>query len=95
MAKQDRQMYESKVEVAAPIVAPTRTRATARTREAMRINLLAEITGGFSSRCCFHIAKGREVRLTGDGTRVSKFGQIDLCDGVAMDIELPVSKLEE
>lgn len=86
-----KQTYESKVEV----VAPTRTRATARTREAMRVNLLAEITGGFSSRCCFHIAKGREVRLTGDGTRVSKFGQIDLCDGVAIDIELPISKLEE
>lgn len=90
MGKHDRS-YESKVEVVAPV--PARGRAYV--NEDMRVNILAEISGGFSSRCCFKIARGCEVRLTGDGTRVSKFGQVDICNGVTLDIELPISKLKE
>jgi hypothetical protein len=87
------QTYESKVEVVKKPSPPTFS-GTAEVKEDIGVNLLAEITGGFSSRLRLRLAAGKKLAIVGDGTRVSKFGRVDLGNGVSIDVEIPISKLK-
>jgi hypothetical protein len=67
--------------------------STAELKESIQVNMLTEISGGFSCQARIILGKGKRMNLTGEGTRVSRFGRTEIASGVVLEIELPIAKL--